>query len=459
MVPKISFLNAYDAFDLNKLMGMDAFVIDAQNSSFTRTTLKEIRSHSQRKIALAPVFLLNPKETNDPYIRNLNDGIVFSAHKLAEATIKIEQIHSRIAQLSSSAPLSFSEQILKRTLDYMHTRSIDTISPHVDHLSAIGYTWPELSVHFELLEESKVLEVLDFAKVNGSFSEQFVDKIHVCNGCHSGFLHLHEVCPGCNSKNIEMEDLVHHFPCAYVGPFSDFKKTEVDEWICPKCNKKLRHIGIDHDKPSVICRCNNCNKNFQDAFVVATCLYCKRQTEMEYLVARNICSYSITKKGKYIATSRSFIFNEVQLEGTSSFEFYQAFLSNQLAKIKNRIKTSSTAVLIRLDKMKDTYNRIGEEGQEQVISGITGVIREHIRSSDLISVENPFCIHVCLNDYAHTEIGSLIEKLLSRLSRLLKDNFNAADFELACSQKELSPQTSIEKLLLELNDDRHAVYS
>lgn len=454
-------MNAQDAFDLNKLMETDAFVIDAQHISFARTTLKEIRSHSQRKISLSPVFLLNPRETNDPYIRNLNDGIIFSTNKLAEVNTKIALIHARIEQLSSSAPLSFNEQILKRTIDYLYTRNIDTIIPHTDYLSSIGYTWPELSVHFELPEESKILEVLDFAKMNGLFTENFVDKIHVCNGCHSGFLHLHEVCPGCNSRNIEMEDLVHHFPCAYVGPFSDFQKTDPDEWNCPKCNKKLKHIGIDHDKPSVICHCNACNKKFQDAFVVATCLYCKKQTEMEYLVARNICNYSITKKGKHLATSRTFIFNEAQpiIDGISSFEFYQAFLSNQQSKLKNLIKTNSTIVLLRLDKMKEMYNRVGESYQEQIILGIIGVVREQVRSSDLVSVENPFCIHICLNDYERQEIASLNGKLMQRLKMLLRDNFNLPDFELACSQRTVCSQTSIEKLLLELNDDKHAVYS
>jgi len=343
----------------------------------------------------------------------------------------------------------------------MYTRDIDMISPQMDHQSSIGYIWPELSVHFELPEESKVIGILDFAKANGFFTEVFVDKIHVCNGCHSGFLHLHEVCPSCNSRNIEMEDLVHHFPCAYVGPFSDFKKTDGDEWACPKCNKKLRHIGIDHDKPSVICHCNACSKNFQDAFVVATCLYCKKQTEMEYLVAKNICNYTITKKGKYVATSRTFISDEVQAvsDGISSFEFYQAFLSTQLAKMKNRIGTSSTVGLIRLDKMQEKYKLVGEGYKNQMVQSVIGIIREYVRSSDLIAVENPFDIHVCLNDYENLEIQALTEKLMSALKNLLKDNFNLPDLELAFCQKELTSDTSIEKLLLELNDDSHAVYS
>ena len=459
MTPKISFLNPQDAFNLNKLMEADVFVMDAQQCFFLRACIREIRSHSQRRIALAPVFLYNAKEIHDPFIRNLTDGIIFSVNKLETLYDKSKQIHDRIKHLSLSTPLSFNEQILKRTTDYMYTRNAETISPHIDPTSALGYTWPEMSVHFGQGEEPKVLEALDFAATNGFFSESFVDKIHLCNCCGSALLHLHEVCPSCNSRDVEMEDLVHHFPCAYVGPFSDFVRGDADDLNCPKCSKKLRHIGVDHDKPSVICHCNSCNKNFQDAFAVVTCLYCKKQTEMEYLAARNIFIYTITQKGKAAAISEAYNTTNHVVERISSFEVYQTFLSDRLDKVKNELKTNSTLVLIRLHGMEGVYNRIGRSNQEQVVSEITGIIRTYVRSTDMIAVENTVAIHICLNDYENGEVTMLLEKLLPGLSELLKANFSKPDISLTGNHIKLSPEADIKKTLLELNDNGYAIYS
>jgi GGDEF domain-containing protein len=453
MSHQVIFLNENEKYDLNKLMGYDALVIDSANSSFTRSSIKEIRSHSQSEIALKPLFLLSPRETEDPFIRYLHDGIVFSAERIKELAPKIDQLFLRTTQLSSAIPDNFDEQILKRTIDYLYTRNVETVHPYLDPRSAIGYSWPEFSVHFESFEESKTFEILETAHKNGFFSTQFVDRIHVCNGCNSGFIHLHEACPTCNSRNIETEDLIHHFPCAYVGPIRDFKDSNTEALMCPKCDKTLRHIGIDYDKPSVISHCNSCNKNFQDTSIIAKCLYCKKQMEIEYLMTRNICNYTLTKKGKHIATTGASFFksNEENVSGTISFSFYKEYLFNQLARMKNGAASNAVVLLLEMNNIDDVYRKVGETGQKQLISSIVQIIRSNIRTSDLIAMENPFYIHICLNDYQANKVDPLIENLISRLTALLKDNVEIVDMVLTCKQHVLTKDTSVDQVLNELN--------
>ena len=40
--------------------------------------------------------------------------------------------------------------------------------------------------------------------------------------------------------------------------------------ICPKCHKKLRHIGVDYDRPAVVYTCNDCENSFTSPITKAT---------------------------------------------------------------------------------------------------------------------------------------------------------------------------------------------
>jgi hypothetical protein len=43
------------------------------------------------------------------------------------------------------------------------------------------------------------------------------------------------VCPQCNNVHLRAHRVLHHLPCAYVGPEYDFKTDQVEGIICPKC--------------------------------------------------------------------------------------------------------------------------------------------------------------------------------------------------------------------------------
>ena len=69
------------------------------------------------------------------------------------------------------------------------------------------------------------------------------------------------MCPKCKIKKLFSEYSIHHFVCGYVGPESDFFQDK--KLICTKCNRELRHIGVDYDKASIITECKN-GHVFQD---------------------------------------------------------------------------------------------------------------------------------------------------------------------------------------------------
>lgn len=243
--------------NIDHTMGYDAIILDASDPEYARIVLKKIRSHYNPEFYLKPVFLLNFKETKDPLLNNMHDGLMTSYDQVVSMSEVAKRIFLKTTQLDNQLIPSFEGQTVKKVLNYMYTRDIRTLKPIVDLNSSIGYTYPELSINFTNTEEPQVLEILEWADREGLIWPDFYERVYLCNNCNSGALSYREVCPHCNSANSKSEDLVHHFPCAYIGPISDFQNTIDNSLNCPKCNKTLRHIGIDYDKPSVIHHCNN----------------------------------------------------------------------------------------------------------------------------------------------------------------------------------------------------------
>ena len=67
------------------------------------------------------------------------------------------------------------------------------------------------------------------------------------------------VCPACGAEGLEIFPVLHHMPCAYVGPQYDFTPA-VAGYTCPKC-----HRGIVSGDPAceivgTSARCVRCRK-------------------------------------------------------------------------------------------------------------------------------------------------------------------------------------------------------
>jgi predicted amidophosphoribosyltransferase len=166
----------------------------------------------------------------------------------------------------------------------------------------LGFHYPIVSDIFGQSDQHKVLRVLDKGVDKGFLTKEFKEKVYLCYNCYNSFLLNREVCPNCNSSHLSSEDLVHHFPCAYVGPVSDYESEDrPDQMICPKCEKSLKHIGVDYDKPSLIYFCRNCSDTFQDVMIKSRCTNCSSDMEIENLSGHSIYQYELTRGGEHAA--------------------------------------------------------------------------------------------------------------------------------------------------------------
>ncbi|HEY1040440.1 MAG TPA: hypothetical protein VGF30_13590, partial [Bacteroidia bacterium] len=373
--------------------------------------------------------------------------------QIPEKVNDIQELFMRSTHIDNSPSASFEVLIMKKILNYMYTREIRSLKPYPDLHSSIGFTYPLLSINFEHFEEVKVLDVLDWAQKENLIWPDFHDRVYLCNSCGAGHLSYREICPSCDSANMKSEDLVHHFPCGYIGPISDFRNKIDSVLNCPKCNKALRHIGVDYDKPSIINHCLTCNEVFQDYIVKALCLQCKSDSDVQYLVSKNINVYRLTKKGRNAATS-GIVTSEYggidEVFGAVDHKTFNTMMHYEQERIKHNTTLRTNISAIYLENVFDLIRKLGKSKERAFLTEMVHLIRENITPADFINISNPSLITICLNDTSFEEAEAMIRKVVDKMEEMVFNNFNKFQLTTQFKVAELNKDLIFEKQLAEL---------
>lgn len=363
-----------------------------------------------------------------------------------------------IERLRSEGQASSTENVLlRKALQLAHSRNKE-IKPVPSRTAKLGYTYPLLTVNLDYDNEHTALDILESAEKEGLVNGDFVDYIYSCNNCYNSLLHFRESCPKCQSSHLKIEDLVHHFPCAYVGPVSDFVKSESSEIMeCPKCKRILKHIGVDYDKPSVMYTCQQCDHEFQDPHIKAKCHDCGADTRVERLVKRQIKKYKLTKLGRDAATGKYNInlkgFDE--LSDIINDEYFIRLLKNEIGR-KKVANFESTVAALQMSNLTDLYQVIGEQGQKELIIELFDLLNSELHSSDAVIFKDRITTLFLFTEKDLEASQDLINKYKSRLSDLIKDNFDGFDvtFEEALMhiEEDKEPQFHLRQLMSSFNE-------
>jgi len=65
------------------------------------------------------------------------------------------------------------------------------------------------------------------------------------------------LCPGCGEAALEFFAVLHHMPCAYVGPAYDFTPDNAG-YVCPKCGRGIAGSAADCEIVGMSARCRRC---------------------------------------------------------------------------------------------------------------------------------------------------------------------------------------------------------
>jgi len=413
-----------DKFRPDTFTQYDVLLLDVREENLLQYVISQVRSHLNPRVYLIPIFILNTTSYDETVINSLSDGTIPSINHLDQIDPKLLDIRARIERINHPKVLSFESQMINRTLNLMYTRGKKKLDPIPYFHSGIGYYYPELSVNFNHRDEITVLKILNTAENEGLFQSEFHERVYLCNSCHSGYLNYREVCPKCNSSDANAQDLVHHFPCAYVGPIEDFQNSIDDQLDCPKCNKTLRHIGVDYDKPSVLYTCNSCHHRFQDYYTKAKCTTCGTENDVEHLVSKSIKRYIMTKKGESVAIN-GYINIEKQLEtlsGTVTMEIFRVLLQYELQRLHN-VGYQTNLGYLHVEKAAQVGGVLGLEKQKELMNDLVQVLKSNLNPSDFVSFYNSSTILFSFVDTDFEKAKSTITEMQSLASRLLTKSY------------------------------------
>jgi hypothetical protein len=172
--------------------------------------------------------------------------------------------------------------------------------------------------------------------------ERFLDRVSVCPKCASHHLNVREICPGCRRAHLANEGLLHHFRCGYVGRLSEFSTVDDGDGsrLCPKCNRKLHHIGTEYDRLGKAFVCRECGVISENPPVEAACLACGAHTPAEDLVSVDVFSYVLTSLGSAAIRRGSLLDSDDELVFIAGAPVYRRwvileFLDHEMKRLRH----------------------------------------------------------------------------------------------------------------------------
>jgi hypothetical protein len=410
----------FASLDLTKT---DGIFIENESPEVVLNIIKEVRNSEVTAMYLKPLFI---KSLSIPIeIVQLTDGRVENL-TMNKALQKSLEINKRVKGIQSDIKgLNFSESLILKTTQYIYTRQKPLV-PFRNRASKIGYSFPFLSGYISVNDHLQILDNLSDVKYEEYFKFKTVDKVNLCHECEGTYMNFREVCPSCNSLELKSENLIHHFRCAYIGPESDFKQEE--DLICPKCDKVLRHIGIDYDKPSEINQCQTCNHQSQDVNMRASCIDCGHDMDLEHIANRAVQTLQITAAGEKIAIrgfGKKIATPQYEFKTTKNFfgwGLFKILVGQELARLEMRSHESHLGV-IQLNEAK--FDFLDEQTKDVLQKEILNIVGQYLRPVDLISYKN-FSTFAFLMPECDQRLASEMKDIIDyNLKKLIGDNIDA----------------------------------
>ena len=416
----------YYAGEMSALASFDGVIVRSTRVSTTEFFISKLRTIRHRHVFLKPLFVETvDKAINERLERLPIDGIISNTDRIQEETARVRYLYRRLREIDLVEVHRYDDAVLYALLSFMYTRSLEKIEPLRDVGTRTGFRYPIISDYdatssIDLTHQS----ILDKAERAGYFSGHFNDVAYVCNQCSSAFLQFREVCPSCHSAHITNQEMVHHFRCAHVAPISEFQSKEhIGQGLhCPKCNRDLKHIGVDYDKPSELHQCCTCDHEFQNYSVRARCTHCGQDQLVEHLAKKEFRSYAITEKS--IAALKSgrltdrLIDDGNQIEGAIDWEI---FLRNLEFEISNKAAHSVSLVKIELSDFQHIQRKIGLINTKKLLAEIVQLIRSAQGVPDYCTVRVPN-LYFTLHGVNEFEAEKIVQRTIFLLQHLLTDN-------------------------------------
>ncbi len=329
---------------------------------------------------LSPVFYLG---TPPVHHEQIMDG-EFTENSLDKALIINDRLQL-IKEVQKGKITDFERAIVS----YMFVREQFILKGFLDYHSVTGFQFPLLdSLGFR--EEAQhywyMLQSMESRKLIKH--ETLVDEIQSCPHCKSGLLNFKNCCPNCKSVHIATQSFIHCFSCGNVGPLSEFLRQE--ELICNRCHVKLRHIGIDYDKPMEDKICQDCHHFFFEATVNAVCMVCAQLSDPQDLQSKRLYEYRLARRGESFAKGidQHLIVELSQFLKLIDLSIFMMIVKWQTILAKRYDFLSFSLLAFRVENEEEMISSLGSLKTEKLLQEFFARVRNLLRNSDLVSRDN-----------------------------------------------------------------------
>ena len=399
-------------------------VLDATDLEAAYAALVRLRQNSKPQCYLRPVVFAAEKVDTAWQAYAADAVVVHQGDKLLAPSVLPDSLEAinrwidNLPQLESTADGHLQVKILR----LLASRQADA-EPQATSANANGYVYPLLQPVFSL-QDLGALQMLGFLEQQNLLSATLFDRAHFCNHCDSAFLNFKETCVACGSHDLDLVELVHHFNCGFTADITRFKAGG-DALVCPKCDKHLRHIGVDYDKPSVVNKCRVCQHVSQDANVVAKCFNCNATTEAKFLDVRRINRYKLTSVGLNAAFYglQTYFTNilEAELQLVTLREF-ELFANVEAARIARYGKSHSALAIVRFIGLDKIHIELGSKAK-QIFTELAGIFKAILRETDIITAYNESVFAILMPETSKDNAALALNRLQKAVEQLFAENF------------------------------------
>lgn len=436
------------SFDPAQVTRAAAVLVHAADPSVAREVCHRIRRDDRPSVYLAPILLLETEAGSVPStLAQAVDGVAtpmaFASVYYQSFAQHVVAIGRRIAQLDNLEQARDGNLAL-RVLRHLYVRE-RRLTPVHDILTPHGYHYPELDLMLGRPDEN-VFDVLAFLEGQRLLTGEFVDRAYYCAHCGSAFLNFRESCPQCHSADLVVEDLIHHFRCAHVAPKEDYERD--GGLFCPKCERELKQIGVDYDKPSSVYICNACRHTTQDPETTTLCYHCGSVASTERLGQRTIRSYTLTALAQNAALYgldnlfRNILEGEIELLPLNVFK---RFLKVELARMRRYSLSHSSLVLFYVRDLDRLYMEAGSRAKE-IFGEFGRILHATLRPSDVITAFNDSLFLILATETRAEGAAAMAERVTQRFNELLLANFGRSA-DIATDQTALHEEADADALI------------
>jgi GGDEF domain-containing protein len=308
-------------------------------------------------------------------------------HPLCDGAVSLEEAikrSERFALLRSEIKFDFNRlSPREKLLTFLYTRKDYLLVPLFDRHAQTLYVYPTVEWLSDGTNSSEWFEEL--IRQNFLSHIALVDRVRLCRKCLGAHLYFVDTCPSCSSIDIRQENVLHCFTCGFVAVKNTFETHDGLE--CPKCNARLRHIGVDYDIPVAQYACAACNQLFVEPSVIAKCMDCGTNDDPEKLDIKEIFTISLSHygreailKGRLELTFSAFD----ALSHRTDDLYFKAMLNWSLAAQRRYPEMTLALALIRITNLNEILDVSGERVLSNMLQEFASRLKEILRDTDLV---------------------------------------------------------------------------